>query len=261
MRTLALVMLVLTGLGMMGSAQIRSSASSFASSEEPLELSIGTFIFAPGEKLALEIVREEPCRCLCEEIRVQAFQVLGEQGEAVFEDTAAPYPIPTAAWTGRWDLQGPDGAPVPEGDYVAMVTTSVGTFRAQLEIVAPGARPVGRSSARASVCGLSLLVFRLVEREDDGALVTLRAGEQLMVVLPGNPTTGYTWEVDEMPACLSQLSDGEYRASSDLVGAAGTFFFRFSAEEQGEGQLALGYRRPWEDLPAEEAFSITVSVR
>ncbi len=261
MRTLALVVSVALGLGMMGPAQTRSSASSFASSDEPLELSIGTFVFAQGEKLALEVVREEPCRCMCEEILVQAFRVLDGEGEAAFQDTATPYPVLMDAWTGRWDLRGPDGMPAAEGSYTAVVETSVGAFRAQLQIVAPGARPAGRSSAWASVCGISLSVYRLVGEEDDGDHVPLGVGEKLMVALPGNPTTGYEWEVDEEARFLARVDGVAYRASSDLVGAGGTFYFRYSAEESGEGRLAFGYRRSWEALPAEKSFAITVTVR
>ncbi len=261
MHTLALVVSVALGLGMMGSAQIRSSASGFVSSEEPLELSIGTFIFAQGEKLALEIVREEPCRCMCGEIWVQEFRVLDENREDVFQDTAIPYPVPAPEWIGRWNLLDPEGLPAAEGNYTAVVETSVGAFRAQLEVTAPRARPAGRSSAWASVCGLSLSVFRLVEEGNDGGQVTLVMGERLMVVLPGNPTTGYEWEVEEEPRFLARVDGVAYRASSDLVGAGGAFYFRYSAEDVGEARLAFAYRRPWEALPAERTFAITVTVR
>lgn len=239
-------------------------ATATAASGEQVEVSVGTFLFAAGEKLALEIVREDPCPCLCQPIEVVGFQVLDAEGGVVYQESDAAYPRPLGEWIGRWDLTDAAGAPVPAGDYTCLVLTSVGSFRAALRVLAAGELPgLGRSLASASVCGLSLRVYRLVEEAEEGSLVSLQQGEFLMVALPGNPTTGFQWEPREVPEFLALLEGVGYLAAGEpgLVGAGGTFYFRFSAEEPGEGQLSFAYRRPWEEGPAAETFTITVSVR
>ncbi|MGC9530499.1 MAG: protease inhibitor I42 family protein [Candidatus Bipolaricaulaceae bacterium] len=261
MRRLMLVSLVVLGWAAMVPGQVESSASASASSRGPVRVAIGTFVFAPGDKLALEIGREEPCPCLCDEIQVQAFQVLGPEGELVFEDTATAYPVAAGEWTGRWHLADTSGQPVPPGDYTAVARTSLGELQAQLRVADPEERLAGRTMARASMCGISLHVYRLVDEEDEGARLWLQVGESLMVALPGNPTTGYEWEVEGEPAFLALVPGVEYRADSGLLGAGGVFYFRYRAEEAGEGQLTFAYRRPWEAAPPERTFAVTVVVR
>lgn len=259
MAVLGLVFLVLGGGLAMG--QVSSSASSFASSEEPVRVSIGTFVFEQGERLALELTREEPCPCLCDEITVTGLRVLDEEGNVVYEAPGG-YPIPAGEWVGRWDLVDAAGNPVPPGSHTALVETSLGEFRVELLVVAAGERPSGRSLAQASVCGLGLRVYRLFTGEDAEATVHLQEGELLMVALSGNPTTGYEWAPAEEPGFLERVPGVDFlpEPASAPVGAGGTFFFRYRAQAPGEGVLSFAYRRPWEEAPA-QTFSLTVIVR
>lgn len=252
----------LLGFAFFGFSQVRSSASSFASSEEPARVTIGTFTFEQGERLALEVVREEPCPCMCDGLLVQGFRVSDAEGNVIFADEATSYPVPAEDWTGRWDLVDGSGVPVPEGNYTAVVATAIGEFRAELQVVAPGTALLGgRSLARASVCGISLTVYKLVDETGNGGRVTLRVGEKLMIVLPGNPTTGYEWAATEELVFLTRLGGAAYRPGSGLIGGGGIFYFRYEAKEPGEGQLSFAYRRPWESGPPEKTFSITVIAR
>jgi len=261
MRIIAVIPLVVVGLAMTGWAQISSSASSFASSGGQVRVTIGTFTFEQGQKLALEIEREEPCPCMCDELLVSGFRVLDSHGNPVYVDAATPYPVPAGDWTGRWGLLNQAGEPVLEGSYTVVVETSLGEFRAELRVVAPGAAPMGRGLAKASVCGISLAVYKLVEEAETGGQVSLRVGEKLMVALTGNPTTGYEWEVEDAPPFLSRIEGAAYRPSSELIGGGGVFYFRYQATEPGEGPLCFAYRRPWEAVPPERTFAITVIVR
>ena len=241
--------------------QVSSSASSFASSDEPVRVSIGTFVFEQGERLALELTREEPCPCMCDEITVTGFRVLNGEGAVVYR-VQDGFPLPAGEWVGRWDLVDAAGEPAPPGSYTAVVETSLGEFRVELLVVAPGEKPLGRSLARASVCGLGLRVYRLLTEEDDRAIVELQEGELLMVALPGNPTTGYEWAPAEEPGFLERVPGVDYlpEPASAPVGAGGTFFFRYRAQAPGEGVLRFAYQRPWEEAPA-QTFSLTVIVR
>lgn len=158
---------------------------------------------------------------------------------------------------------GQHGEPVRAGSYTVIVETTMGEFSACIEVVAPGMGPqAGRISSQATVCGVSLFVYRLVDETASGQQMILREGERLMIALPGNPTTGYEWEVENEPTEIVRRIDGPgYRSSSTLIGAGGTFYFRYETINSGQGELTLVYRRPWEALPPENTFFLAVVVR
>jgi len=96
--------------------------------------------------------------------------------------------------------------------------------------------------------------------DDDGMRLELKTGEEVELVLPGNPTTGYEWVVTEAPSNLQQVDETEFVAESDLIGAGGEFHFRFRATDPGTAQLILTYERPFEEVEPLDAFEIEVTV-
>jgi inhibitor of cysteine peptidase len=96
--------------------------------------------------------------------------------------------------------------------------------------------------------------------DDDGMRIDLETGEEVELVLPGNPTTGYQWVVTEAPSILEPVGEAEFVAESDLIGAGGEFHFRFRAIEPGTAQLSLTYERPFEEVEPLDAFEIEVTV-
>ncbi|MBN1270500.1 MAG: protease inhibitor I42 family protein [Kiritimatiellae bacterium] len=98
--------------------------------------------------------------------------------------------------------------------------------------------------------------------EQNGNRVELAVGGTLEIALPGNPTTGYSWDctADETPVLL--LAEPDYRPDSRAIGAGGRFIFRFRATAAGESTLRLVYRRPWEkDTPPLKTYEVTIAVR
>jgi inhibitor of cysteine peptidase len=104
-----------------------------------------------------------------------------------------------------------------------------------------------------------------LDETDNGGQVTLDTGQTLVISLPSNPTTGYSWEVETIDAAvLSQTGEPEYvsEAEGDVVGAGGTETFRFEAEASGTLQLTLIYHRPFEEgVDPIDTFTVTVEVR
>lgn len=97
---------------------------------------------------------------------------------------------------------------------------------------------------------------------DNGTAITAKTGQQVVVELPSNPTTGFMWVVAESGP-LTQVGEAAYEspAKPGVVGAGGTETFTFKAERAGSGKLTLEYRRPWEkDVAAEDIWSVTVTV-
>jgi len=102
----------------------------------------------------------------------------------------------------------------------------------------------------------------IVDESSDGGTAQVTQGQVLVVRLPGNPTTGYTWTISEAPEFLVPLGDPTFEASSEALGAGGVVSLRFAPEGVGTGTLTLAYRRPWEtDQPAERTFTLTVDSR
>ena len=103
---------------------------------------------------------------------------------------------------------------------------------------------------------------KLTEKEA-GKSVEVANGGTLEITLEGNPTTGYTWEVDAVDEKILKLEgEPDFDAASDAVGAGGMMTLKFNAESAGETDLKLVYHRPWEEdeAPA-ETFEVSVTVK
>ncbi|WP_190295643.1 protease inhibitor I42 family protein [Halotalea alkalilenta] len=79
--------------------------------------------------------------------------------------------------------------------------------------------------------------------------LVLTTGERLSLLLPGNPSTGYLWQLDDRPEGLRLLSAprADEASDSDAVGAPLVYDWRFEAMRAGQGSLRLIYHRPWEE--------------
>ena len=105
-------------------------------------------------------------------------------------------------------------------------------------------------------CALELTV------KDNGRRLSVPAGEAITIVLAGNPTTGYAWEVADLDRTVL-LPDPEpaYLPDSTLTGSGGRYTFRLLPLSSGMSRLKLQYRRAWEkELPPLETFSVEVVV-
>jgi inhibitor of cysteine peptidase len=103
---------------------------------------------------------------------------------------------------------------------------------------------------------------RVLLNEDTGRTVEVQTGATLEIKLPGNPTTGYSWEIAKVDARILALQgEIEFQSSSQALGAPGEFTFRFQALAPGSTELLLIYQRPFEvDREPENHFEITVVV-
>lgn len=103
-----------------------------------------------------------------------------------------------------------------------------------------------------------------VTEKQDGKVFEVRPGDRFTVKLPGNPTTGYVWDVLAVdPKMLEALGDAEFEADAEgRAGSGGTVILNFLAVKRGTTELRLGYRRPFETgvLPA-RFYSVTVVVK
>jgi inhibitor of cysteine peptidase len=93
--------------------------------------------------------------------------------------------------------------------------------------------------------------------------ITLAPGRGKTIVLSENPSTGYTWKIDqegsENLAILAIVDQGHKRGGS-MPGAPGQHRWSLRAKAHGHAILQLVYQRPWEPEPI-ETRQIKVDVR
>ena len=100
---------------------------------------------------------------------------------------------------------------------------------------------------------------------DNGREFTLAVGQVLVVNLPSNRTTGYSWTLlSTNETVLEPVGEAEYQrnpAPTGMVGVGGNEIWRFRAAKTGRETLRLGYARPWEKgvAPVQTvAYDVTV---
>ena len=261
---LLLMLLLASSWGALAQTSSSASASSSFGSGEPAEVRLGGFAFEPGSTVALEITRDPMATCLRDPAHVLRVDLLDASGRTIHSEGVDPV-VPLNQWIGRIRLLFPDGTPLPVGSYEIHTVTSVGAFIAEIDVVEPSrlAR-LGEYSATASVCGLSLRVYRLLTELDHASYTHLRVGDRLMILVRGNPTTGYQWDVEllhDFPV-LAQDGEIEFRPESpDLVGSGGIFILRYEAVEIGLQRIQLVHHRPWESVPPAQQVDLHVTVQ
>jgi len=103
-------------------------------------------------------------------------------------------------------------------------------------------------------------------KADNGKTAEVGLGETLVVALPSNPSTGFSWSVTAPePGNVELLGEPTYippGSTSPVVGAAGTQVFTFRPLKAGTDTLTMGYARSFEPgvAPA-ETFSVTITVK
>ena len=104
---------------------------------------------------------------------------------------------------------------------------------------------------------------KTVTAADAGKSIEVKKGQALNIVLEGNPTTGYIWQVAKIDnAVLKQNGDYEFKADSNLTGAGGKLTFHFETVAAGTTALQLEYKRPWETgSKPEKTFDVTIVVK
>jgi inhibitor of cysteine peptidase len=97
---------------------------------------------------------------------------------------------------------------------------------------------------------------------DHGRAVRAQKGEPIQIVLEGNPTTGFTWMVDDLdPKVVVATGTPTFAPSSDALGAGGKFTFNFVALTRGQTNMRVIYIRPSEKGRApEKTFAIMITV-
>lgn len=115
------------------------------------------------------------------------------------------------------------------------------------------------------IIGTALVLSRdkVVEvgESDNNQTVSLVKGDRLLVSLPSNPSTGYSWYYTSEPVAeVLQETRQWYEAKSDLIGGGGVYHWEYTAAGIGSTSISLAYSRPWENGQPLKTYTLNVKV-
>jgi inhibitor of cysteine peptidase len=101
-----------------------------------------------------------------------------------------------------------------------------------------------------------------ISAAESGKSFAVRVGDELVVSLPENPTTGYRWQLDS-PGSLFVVENDDFALPQHAgIGAAGTRLLTLRATAAGRASLHLVLRRDWEnDNLSIQDFSASVDIQ
>ena len=96
-----------------------------------------------------------------------------------------------------------------------------------------------------------------------GETIGVRLGQEVVVTLESNPSTGFGWSHRATPDdVLALVGEPQYLADQPVLpGSGGRHQFRFSTLRDGGVTLRFEYRRSWETVapaPGPRRFSLVV---
>lgn len=89
---------------------------------------------------------------------------------------------------------------------------------------------------------------------------TVRVGEEVVLRLPENPTTGFRWTLSTGTCGVLSWESDSYTASGAELGSPGVRVFRMRAAAPGLAELRLHRRRRWETAAADPDASFRIRV-
>ncbi len=98
-----------------------------------------------------------------------------------------------------------------------------------------------------------------IEVTENGTVASVKPGDEVVLRLPENATTGYQWIVDSIAGPVDVVSS-DLSSTSDRPGAASERVVRLRAAGPGTAAARLALSRAWETEPVER-FEVRLDVR
>ena len=100
------------------------------------------------------------------------------------------------------------------------------------------------------------------DENSNGNEIELHVGEDFVIILRENPTTGFRWHPISSgePACT--LLDNSFEPIGSTPGNGGSHSWHFQAVKVGSSKIEYAYRRSWEqNRPQAQTFTLSLYVR
>ncbi|MCD6215057.1 MAG: protease inhibitor I42 family protein, partial [Candidatus Desulfofervidus sp.] len=99
----------------------------------------------------------------------------------------------------------------------------------------------------------------VLTEQHNGSSISVYKGQELVIELNSNPSTGYRWEVVESNENILRFMGMEFgEPETNLFGAPQKQIIRFEVNDTGVCSPKLVYKRPWEQTP-EDYYIIRVN--
>ena len=102
----------------------------------------------------------------------------------------------------------------------------------------------------------------LPEPTDPTELITVAPAETFDIVVPANPSTGYSWNIiPELDENIVQfVSQNFIAAQPTAIGSGGVDVWTFRAVNAGDTTIVLGYYPPGNETDSEETVTFSIHV-
>ena len=102
-----------------------------------------------------------------------------------------------------------------------------------------------------------------VDESDAGKTIAVKAGQDIIVALASNPSTGYSWTVSSTDKSFGYPETVAFVPDSNAVGSGGVDVLTWKTTDPfalGTHHVTLAYKRSW-DKTAAKTFAFTVDVQ
>jgi len=118
----------------------------------------------------------------------------------------------------------------------------------------------GLSACTVAIAGEGLAKVNL-SQTDNGKTITLKLGEDVVLQLEENPTTGFRWEFEQRNDEILQLIGTDYVPHGTGLGRGGERIFRFKASKRGNAHVVLKLWRPWQgDVSVHARYEVSFRI-
>jgi predicted secreted protein len=97
---------------------------------------------------------------------------------------------------------------------------------------------------------------------DPSSTIRVKNGDEFVISLESNPTTGYSWE-ESSDSSMVSLVNVDYQqdeAEEGMVGVGGKEFFTYRALQSGETKIEMVYGQHWDggEVDAPQVFTVII---
>ncbi|MGD1061280.1 MAG: protease inhibitor I42 family protein [Methanomassiliicoccales archaeon] len=95
--------------------------------------------------------------------------------------------------------------------------------------------------------------------KDSGRSIRVKPKDKIDLELVENLTTGFGWQMVQLPAFLELVDNDHVPEALPLCGSGGTRMWHFNVVGSGSGAFMLEYRRSWEkDVGPARTFEVSL---